>query len=134
MTNMKSSIGVAALLRSARFILSKTALHRSAATLFTALLIALPSFAHAQVVIKKSAYATATSIPPFTGDPALATQATRILSSDLDRSDWFKIVGAGSGEINIVGAVNRSGAGFSLEMRPPPRTRPPPPEGWAGPG
>lgn len=84
----------------------------------TALLfVMLPLLAHAQVLVKKSAYATQTSIPPFTGDPALAAQATKILSSDLDRSGWFKIVAAGSGEFNIIGVATRNSGGFSLEVR-----------------
>ena len=88
-----------------------------ATMLIAVFLFALPSFTQAQVLVKKNAYATMTSIPPFTGDPALATQATKILSSDLDRSGWFKIVGAGAGEINIVGVANRADGGFSLEVR-----------------
>jgi TolB protein len=73
--------------------------------------------ASAQVVVQKSAYAMMTSLPPFTGDPTLAAQATKILSSDLDRSGWFKIVASGAGEINIVGSASRSGGGFTLSVQ-----------------
>jgi len=74
--------------------------------------------ASAQVLVEKFPYATMTSLPPFTGNDAnLAAQATKILSSDLDRSGWFKIVAPGSGEINIVGVANRGGGGFTLNVQ-----------------
>jgi TolB protein len=78
--------------------------------------------ASAQVVVQKAAYATAASMPPFTGnDAGLAAEATKILSSDLDRSGWFKIVAPGAGEINIVGVANRGGGGFTLDVQVFPR-------------
>src|ERR1051326_1576710 len=105
-------------------LVSKPALKRSTTNFAIALILCLfCAEGFAQVLVKKNAYATMTSIPPFTGDPSLATQATKILSSDLDRSGWFKIVGSGAGELNIVGVANRSEGGFSLEVRAFSRSR-----------
>lgn len=91
-----------------------------ASNLFIALSL-LASFATmvpAQVVVEKSAYATLTSLPPFSGnDAAMTANATKILTSDLDRSGWFKIVAPGSGEINIVGVANRSGSGHIIDAQ-----------------
>src|ERR1051325_151436 len=95
-----------------------SAFHKSAAAfLIVSIFVGRASPSLAQVVVQKSAYATMTSLPPFTGEPSLAVNATKILSSDLDRSGWFKIVAAGAGEINIVGVATRSGDGFSLDVR-----------------
>src|ERR1051325_1368628 len=95
-----------------------SAFHKSAAAfLIVSIFVGRASPSLAQVVVQKSAYATMTSLPPFTGEPALAVNATKILSSDLDRSGWFKIVASGAGEIHIVGVINRSGGGFTLEAR-----------------
>lgn len=81
------------------------------------ILFHLPAAVHSQVIVRKSAISIATSLPPFTGnDATLAHNVTQILSSDLTRSGWFSIVAPGSGEINIVGTANRSGAGFVINV------------------